>query len=122
IHTMLKNRKESLMARQPVSENCIEAGCDQPRMVSAKGVTLPRCQEHQREFWRDAAKVSKANRTGSDYTPRKRRSSQSATVADNGSSFQELERHVPPALRPADPPPAPVATTHASSVGADETD
>ena len=55
IHQILSTRKEKLMPRTSDSTTCIEPGCDQPRHVSARGVTLPRCHEHQKVVWREAA-------------------------------------------------------------------
>jgi hypothetical protein len=35
---------------------CVVEGCDQPRMMSKQGKELTRCEAHQREYWREAAK------------------------------------------------------------------
>lgn len=66
LHQMLKQRRKKIMPDQhPI---CIEPGCDQPCHTSSRGIRLPRCQEHQRTYWRDA----KATSNSPDAPPRKR--------------------------------------------------
>lgn len=33
--------------------DCVKPGCERPRMLNKKGMALTRCEEHQREYWRE---------------------------------------------------------------------
>jgi RNA polymerase sigma factor (sigma-70 family) len=60
LSTTLVKCKEKIMPPRTASNTCIEPGCDQPRYINPKGTTLPRCHEHQKQFWRGAAKAQTA--------------------------------------------------------------
>lgn len=94
IDSTLKARKiklENLMSRI-TSTTCLEPGCDRPRMVSSKGITLPRCEQHQRAYWNTAAAARRqAEVSRADAPPRRGRPPRSAPAAQpepsaNGSS------------------------------------
>lgn len=63
IHSMLKSRKERLMSQNGLTPQiCKEDGCNEVRMVSKNGAVLSYCPEHQRAYWREAARASKQNK------------------------------------------------------------
>ena len=68
---------------------CLVPGCTEPLYVSKNGTTLPRCHEHQKQFWRENA----------------------AAQRQHDSSLPQAKRqHVPSTrISPATPPAFPAA-------------
>lgn len=45
-------------------KRCLEDGCDKARMRTKSGRELTRCEEHQRQYWREAKAARDAQRNG----------------------------------------------------------
>lgn len=54
--TLRKRNQEKIMGRPKSTPTaCLVPGCTEPLYVSKNGTTLPRCHEHQKQFWRENA-------------------------------------------------------------------
>lgn len=54
--TLHKRNQEEIMGRPKSTPTaCLVPGCTEPLYVSKNGTVLPRCHEHQKQFWRENA-------------------------------------------------------------------
>ena len=85
---------------------CLVEGCDQPLHVNARGITLPRCHEHQKQFWRETARARDAAMRNPTAAPPKgtRLVVPSAVPASPSAPPTVGTRNVVSAAPPADQP------------------